>query len=572
VAEQLEQAAATVRAAAEGTRNETLFRQSRAMGRLVARGEATEEDVVAALHAAGLASGLGDTEVRRTVGSGIETGLRSPERFMRTDYGNAERLVRDAGEDLRFCPPRKSWLVWNGGRWCLDESGEVMRRAKQTVRQIFAEARDIPDDDAREKLMNFAAASEHRPRLEATIFLAQSEADLVVLPDELDAEPMLLNCKNGTVDLRTGELRPPSRADLLTRQCPVDYDPAATLEEWDSFLDQVTDGDQEMIAFLRKAAGYSLTGLPMEEVLFFLYGPAATGKSTFVDALRCCLGGTSAGYATTADFETFLKRQFGGGVRNDLARLAGTRLVFSSEVEDGKELAEGVVKALTGGDTITARFLYREFFEYVPQFTLWFVANHQPRVAPDDEAMWRRIRVVPFTHVVPERERNPKLKALLRDPAKAGPAVLAWAVQGCLEWQREGLGEPPAVRAATAAYRADMDPYAGFVGEGVVAAPGSWVRASDLRERALDWVTARGLGAVLPGRKVLAGQLKAIGATSHRRTGQHGWLGIALVETDTPVPDEQADSGAPETAGSPAAPPSPQPETSRGSEEASLSS
>ena len=269
-----------------------------------------------------------------------------------------------------------------------------------------------------------------------------------------------------------------------------------------------------------------------------MHGPAASGKSTFIEALKATLGD----YATTADFEAFLSRRDVGGPRNDIARLAGARFVASIEVDEGKRLAEGLVKMLTGGDTVSCRFLHQEFFEYTPQFKLVLAANHAPKVREDDEAMWRRILRVPFEHVIPKDERDPLVKATLRDPTVAGPAILAWTVKGCLEWQSKGLGVPPRVEQATSAYREQMDPLKGFLDECCILGPDEWVSANDLRAAYEMWAKENGERDLLRGR-TWGEKLRGRGCRpEHRRvqdstTGRErvtrGWVGIRLANDES---------------------------------------
>ena len=398
-----------------------------------------------------------------------------------TDLGNAKRLVIRHGADLRYCNARGGWLIWDGQRWRRDGTGEVMRRAKDTVLALYAEAATIVDNEERRALVARATTSESEPRLKAMVALAASEPEIAINSDAWDADCWALNVANGTLNLRTGRLQPHRREDLITKLAPVMYDPGATHPVWDKFLCNATGGfdstgDPGMIAFLQRFAGYSLTGVTSEEKLVFAHGPEASGKSTIVEAMKAVLGD----YAATTDFEMFLKCQSGGSPRNDIARLVGTRFVASIEVEDGTTLAEAVVKTLTGGDTVTARLLYKEFFEYVPQFKLWFAANHAPKVRDDDGAIWRRILRIPFEHTVPPEQRDPRVKAILRDPKQGGAAILTWAIQGCLAWQRDGLGVPSKVEAATAAYRADMDPLRDFIAECCLVAPNAWAPIDDL--------------------------------------------------------------------------------------------
>jgi putative DNA primase/helicase len=484
----------------------------------------------AALEEAGASRGLGLFCFRtQELRSGLGPHL--------TDEGNARRLVALHGAELRHCAAL-GWLVWDGRRWLEDDTGEILRRARATVASLWSEAgllrriaRFGRTDEERDALLDGAARlgewahrSEGAGRLFAMARLAQSEAGIQVRPHELDADLWLFNVANGTIDLRTGDLRPHRREDLLTRVSAVEYTPGARLQRWDDFLDAVTAGDGSLQAYVQRAAGYSLVGAPSEEVLFLAHGPGASGKSTLVEAIKATMGE----YAATADFETFLKRPTSGSPRNDIARLAGRRMVVAIEADEGGQLAPALVKTVTGGDTVTARKLYREFFEFVPSFTLWLVANHAPEVDADDDAMWRRIRLLPFEHVVPEAERDPAVKATLRDPAVAGPAILAWAVEGCLIWQREGLGLPAGVGAATAAYRAGMDTMGDFFDEHCTFGPDEWVSATDLHGRYEEWAKANRAYPLLT-KRMLAPRWRKRGAQPAKGTGGiRIWRGIGL--------------------------------------------
>ena len=444
-----------------------------------------------------------------------------------TDAGNARRLVNEHGHDLRYCHAWGKWLVWDGKRWKRDDAGAVVEKAKKTVRAIYAEAAAEPDKEQREALGKWARESERRHRIMDMIALAQSEPGIPVAPLDLDADTFLFNCRKGTVDLRTGNLRPHQREDNITKIAPVDYDPAAKLELWDSFLHTVTDGDSGMMDFLQRAAGYSLTGDTGEEKLFMPHGPGATGKSTFLEAFKSALGE----YAATADFEAFLKRSNVGGPRNDIARLAGARLVVSIEVDEGKQLAEGLVKMLTGGDTVAARFLHKEAFEFAPQFKLWLAANHEPKVSDEDTAMWRRILRIPFEHVIPEDQRDPAVKKKLKSP-EARAAILSWAVQGCLAWLRDGLKVPEKVRAATAEYRKDMDPLQEWFDAHCVLQADAWTASEALKKSYLGWAKENKTDAV-KGRG-FGQRLKERGLRDEKKEGKRGWRGVSLPGTGEP--------------------------------------
>jgi hypothetical protein len=302
----------------------------------------------------------------------VAEGTRPP-RFALTDYGNAERLIAAYGRDLRYCYLWGKWLIWTGRRWELDETATVERWAKATVRAIYREAADTPDDKARDALVKHATKSECVTRIQAMVNLAQSELGIPARPDDFDADPWLFNVQNGTLDRRTGELRPHRREELITKIAAVEYAREAVCPTWLAFLDRVFGGNADLISFIRRATGYSMTGQTVEQVLLLLYGLGANGKSTLLEVVRATLGT----YAGQADFATFLARDH-DPVRNDIARLVGTRFVAAVEVEGGRRLAEVLVKTLTGGDTITARFLHREFFEFQPAFKLWLAANHRP--------------------------------------------------------------------------------------------------------------------------------------------------------------------------------------------------
>lgn len=362
----------------------------------------------------------------------LESAWRYDANFHTTDLGNAQRLVAHHGEDIRYCPDFKKWLIWDGLRWCFDEDGAVMRRAKDTVRSIYAETANETNDTRRAALAKHAVASESAGRLAAMVELAKSEAELVARSSEFDADPMLLGVGNGTVNLLTGGLWEPRREDYITKQAMTHYDPAAQCPLWLSFLNRIMGGDTEMIGFLQRAMGYALTGSAKEQCLFLLYGVGANGKSTFLNVI----GELAGDYGANTPAESLMVQQ-NSGVRNDIARLRGVRFVTAIETEDGQRLAESLVKSLTGGDTISARFLYGEFFDFTPQFKLFLAANHKPVIKGDDYAIWRRVRLVPFEVTVPEGEQDRDLPEKLRAEL---PGILNWAIEGCHEWIAQGCG------------------------------------------------------------------------------------------------------------------------------------
>jgi len=451
-----------------------------------------------------------------------DAGLRF---FPRTDSGNGERIARKFSGAVLYCAPQHSWYLWTGKRWEPDQTGEMLQRTKLIARELYDEAGRLDDSEKRKACAEWARKCESADRRRAALFLAQSEPGIAVLPAEFDADPFALNCLNGTVNLRTGELREHRPEDLITRLAPVEYDSTARSELWERFLEDSTGGDKELRDFLQRAAGYSLTGSVCEEVLFFVHGPTASGKSTFLETLRSAFGD----YSKVADFESFIARRDAGAIRNDIAELAGRRFVVSIEVDEGRKLAEGLVKLLTGGDTVRARFLYQEAFEFAPSFKLWLAANHAPRVRDNDSAIWRRILRLPFEHIVPKEQRDPTLKARLRDPALSGPAILAWAAFGCLRWQEDGLCIPAVVEEATEAYRADMDPLRPFFEERCDFEPDAWCSVAMLRSAYEAWAKESGERYVLDGRQ-FAERLREHGCIQKPTRAGRGWSGIALKE------------------------------------------
>ncbi|MDP9437962.1 MAG: phage/plasmid primase, P4 family, partial [Actinomycetota bacterium] len=423
------------------------------------------------------------------------------------------------------CYPWGKWLTWAGARWERDDSGRVHRLAKETVRSIYAEAAAADDEDRRKAIAQHATRSEAEGKIKAMLELAKSE--LPVSPDDLDRDPFLLNVPNGTVELKTGKLRRHRREDLLTKMSGAEYHPEAEAPAWEAFLKRVLPGE-ELRRFVCRGAGYSATGDTSEQCMFINHGAGANGKSTFQEALGEVLGD----YSMRAPTEMLMTKR-AGGVPNDVARLKGARFVAASETEEGRRLAESLVKDLTGQDTITARFMRAEFFDFKPTHKLWLATNHKPEIRGTDTAIWRRIRLVPWAVVVPPAERDRKLPEKLRTEA-AG--ILAWVVRGCLEWQRGGLGEPEEVRTATAEYRAEQDVLAGFLEECCVVRSEAWVKFADLYEVYTSWCDEA--GETMQNRRRFGTQLKERGFEPDRGTGNVPIrTGLAL-RSDRKPPDK----------------------------------
>lgn len=445
--------------------------------------------------------------------------LAAERSYRHTDQGNAERLVATHGADLRYVPGL-GWHHWTAQRWAADDDGEAMRRMKATVRDLYAEAAGVADEDERKRAAAHAAKSDSEPRLRGAVTLAQTESAVIVPLDALDARPDLLAVANGVVDLATGKLRAARRDDLLTRGTQIAYDPDATCPRFERFLAEVFAGDLELVEFIQRFAGYCLTGHTREQMLAVFHGPGGNGKSAFVNVLRALLGDLAA----TAPFDTFIAARGPRGPRDDLARLRGARLVTASESGEGRRLDEATVKEVTGEDVIAARHLYGRYFEFIPAFKIVLVTNHCPHVDADDEAIWRRMRLVPFTQRF-DPGAEPNLAATLRAEL---PGILTWAVRGCLAWQTHGLGEAGAVTQATANYRADEDTIGRFLDD--TCQHGGEVPAAALRAAYQRWCEANGEHAMTSA--VLGKRLQSRGIHSERRAqGARVYVGIRLAVT-----------------------------------------
>jgi putative DNA primase/helicase len=444
----------------------------------------------------------------------------SQREFKLTDLGNAERLVHHFGDRIRYCHAWKKWLIWDGVRWVVDQRGQIQQLAKKVVRKIYRETESATYPENRQAIAKHALASESDQRISAMIALAQSEVSIT--PDMLNGYPWHLNCLNGTVDLRTGHLLPHQMEHFITKLAPVSYDPKATCPRWLEFLRRIMDGNNQLIDFLQRAVGYALTGETSEQCFFIFYGSGANGKSTFLQAMSYVLGD----YSMSTPTETLLVKRR-GAIPNDVARLKGARFVVACEADAEQRLAESLIKQMTGGDTISARFLHQEWFDFEPSHKVFFGTNHKPVIKGTDYAIWRRIRLVPFEITIPEGERDKSLPEKLKEEA-AG--ILAWAVQGCLKWQRQGLGVSEEVKAATDNYREEMDVLGEFLKDRCRQSPDSRVSSKNLFEAYTAWCEENGQEPV--GQRAFVSALKEKGFNRSRlgSGGVRGWIGIELME------------------------------------------
>lgn len=403
----------------------------------------------------------------------------------RTDLGNAERMVARFGHDLRYCHAWGKWLVWDGRRYVVDDGGGVDRIAAMTVRAMLREAATIDDKGERKAHLAHQRASESKARIEAAIGLARSREGVPVRVEGMDGNPWLLNCPNGTIDLRTGELRPHDRSDLITQLCPTDYDPDAECPLWDSTLSLFFDGNQGLIDFLQRLFGYALTGVVRDHVLPIAYGNGANGKSTILGAMRDVLGGD---HAMQADPSIFMSTHYERHSTEKMS-LFRKRLVIASETQDGHHFNEARVKELTGGDSVRGRRMREDDWEFAPSHKIFMMTNHKPRVRGADKGIWRRLRLLPFLVSLPPEKQDPTIPERLKEEHSG---ILAWGVRGCLEWQRDGLREPSEVQEATAEYQANEDVLGAFMEENTMPYPNGEEKASVVFARYQRWMESRG--------------------------------------------------------------------------------
>jgi len=435
--------------------------------------------------------------------------------FHLTDLGNAYRFKEQWGKDIRWCDQWGKFLYFDERCWIADQIRRVELLAIETVKLMYVEASQVRDKDARKAMADHAKRSEADSRRKA--MLSSVKCLLPVLPEELDRDPYLLNVKNGTIDLRTGELRPHSRSDFLSKLAPVHFDEKAECPLWWEFLSRILP--EESIKFVQKAVGYSATGLTIEQVFFLLFGGGDNGKTTFLEII----GGIMGDYAKETDPETFMVKKH-SGIPNDLAALRGARFVKSVETSGGRRMSEARIKQMTGGDTLTARFLHAEWFEFKPEFKLWLATNHKPVIRDSTHSMWRRVRLIPFEVQIPKEEQDKRLSEKLKAEY---PGILNWIIEGALLWQHECLEPPESIRDATQNYREEMDDLADFLTERCITEPGASGTAGELYKAYTDWAESAGEKNPLT-KKAFGLALGERGFRRERSGTKRFWRGIGL--------------------------------------------
>ena len=400
-----------------------------------------------------------------------------------TDTRNARRLVAKHGEQIRFDHTRGQWRLWDGTVWAHDETEQIMRHAKGVVRDMHKEIRTWglePKEyrEARHEVLKVESTGRLKSMCE------NARSDVYATHKTWDNDPYLFNCANGTVDLRTGELLPHRPERWQSKIAPVPYEPDAKCPKWEEFLARIFGDDTELIEFVQRSVGLSMIGEVLENILYVMWGTGANGKSTFLKVIMKVLGDYSR--AAASDLLMYADNPQHSTA---IAELRGVRMVATVETNAGGRISEATVKMLTGGDERNARFLFQDAFTYEPSDTFWLATNHKPVITGNSEGIWRRLKLIPFNVSIPKAEQDKKLPEHLR-AEHAG--ILAWAVRGCLEYQKHGLTDPHAVHVATAGYRTEMDSLNAFLEESTVVQPGCRISSGELYKSYTAWCNEAG--------------------------------------------------------------------------------
>jgi len=394
----------------------------------------------------------------------------------RTDTANASRFVELFDREILYVPPWGKWLSWDGSRWRDDSGVGAQRRATRYSVSLWDHLPELANRLSKSEfnsVVSFIRATNQAPKIAAFLKLAQCHPSVACTVEELNADPMLLNCVNGTLDLSTGKLRPHNSADRITQITKVAFDPEATCPQWEQTLSLIFDGDVELVRYIQQLLGYSLSGATGEHILPIAYGNGCNGKSTVWNTVSELLGD----YASLANEELLMGEK--SNHPTEKAALYQKRFVAISEPERGSKLKESRVKELTGDRTITARRMHEDFWSFERTHTFWISSNHLPRITGIDEGIWRRVKLIPF--VVNIRDKVTPVPDFDRWLVQhEGRGILAWMVRGHLDYLANGLLEPSAVTQATNNYRADSDALGEFLSEYIVEEVGAEATAADL--------------------------------------------------------------------------------------------
>jgi putative DNA primase/helicase len=398
------------------------------------------------------------------------------------DTGNAARFTDAFGDIVRYSYVRKNWYYYNGKTWVLDQEGKVKSLVDEVLEKMKQEpvyvTDDLDEEEAQKNLRKHIKYS--RGSNGKTNMLKESQHLAPIQPEQFDKDKHLLNVQNGYIDLKTGKLNDHDRSKYFSKIATVEYTDKIDYPQWQDFLIDIFDGNTDLINYMQRAVGYSLSGSTEEQVMFILYGNGRNGKSVFLDIITEMLGS----YTTNIQPQTLMVKPMSGSANSDIARLQGARLVTTTEPNDGMRFDEGLVKQVTGGDTVTARFLYGDEFDYDPEFKLWMATNHKPIIRGTDDGIWRRMVIVPFTVQIPDHKVDKNLRYKLR---REMTAILNWAVEGYQEWRRTGLNEPKIIKDQRQTYRTEMDSVELFIEECCYRKDGEREKSADLYRAYKQW-------------------------------------------------------------------------------------
>lgn len=552
--------------AADGEQNNQLNESAFSIGTLVAAGALTDTEARQALLAAARAGGHPDGRAIPTITSGLTAGMAHPrtpwppasrtrddfagllvapppappaaavngtpalavteppapdgrswpDSF--TDDGNALLFADSFNTRIRYVPQRGTWLTWDRHRWAWDEAGRTVELARALVRGLDT---SVFDDDMQKAAHRHKNGSLSRNKITAMVGLAQSDRRLAVPVTALDAAPRHLNTPGGIVSLTDGTITPSDPALLHTRSTSVAPDPSLPTPRWNAFLADTFGSDPDMIGFVQRLSGYSASADTGTHVFPFLHGPGGNGKSVLMDVLRHLLGDYAA--PAPAGFLMVGRQEHS----EELARLQGLRMVVASEINPDARFDEAKLKELTGGDTLTARYMHQSFFSFEPTHHLWLMGNHQPRVKSGGDSFWRRLRLLPFQYKVPEAKKIEGLADLLL--AEEGPGILAWIIRGAIDHFARGLREPESVKAATAAYAAEEDHIGRFLEDCCTRGPAVQVRTETGRVRAAYESWCHHEGEQPMDARTFGRELKSRGIARKPSSGRYFYAGLGLL-------------------------------------------
>lgn len=413
-----------------------------------------------------------------------EVIIKNQEHYELSDTGNAQRFVDRFGDSMKFNFENRNWTIWNGRYWQGDITNKIKVFAEIIINEMKNEAYSHTDEKERKDMLRNVMRASQSAGKEALIKEAQHLGNVPIVNSDFDKHDFLLNTLSGIVDLKSGKVLEHNKEYLMSKIVPFEVDDSKPPMKWLSFLNEIFLGDEELIHFMQKSVGYTLTGSIREQSMFLAFGDGSNGKSVFLDIMSRMMGD----YGMNAQVESLLERKYGASsYTSDLARLKGARFTTTGENNQGSKLNEGLIKQLTGGEKITARFLYGKEFEFYPNFKIWLATNHKPIIRGNDSGIWRRIISIPFNYKVPKEKRN---KSLIYDLEQEIPQILAWAIQGCLMWQKEGLDLPQVIQESNKQYQNEMDIITTFLEDHAEESVGEFANANELYEEYIKWAKA----------------------------------------------------------------------------------